>query len=81
MSIRVKLSSLIFLIGLCLAPSLPAQPLTIMPLGDSITGGFNGSESNPATPGGYRDALYNDLTSIGYSVEYVDANTQNSSPS
>jgi lysophospholipase L1-like esterase len=53
--------------------------LNIMPLGDSITWGYNGSLTDPASPGGYRDPLYTSLSSEGYSVNYVGVNTENPS--
>ncbi len=45
-----------------------------MPLGDSITYGYD----NPTpTPGGYRGTLYNDLTNAGYNVQMVGSETAN----
>jgi lysophospholipase L1-like esterase len=44
-----------------------------MPLGDSITDGF-------AIAGGYRTALYSQLTAAGRSVQYIGSATNNPSP-
>jgi lysophospholipase L1-like esterase len=41
-------------------------PLKILPMGDSITQGYQSSDSN-----GYRLDLLNDLENGGYSVTYV----------
>jgi hypothetical protein len=46
---------------------------TIMPMGDSITIGL-------PTPGGYRDQLYQDLTSAGFSFTLTGTSTENPSP-
>jgi lysophospholipase L1-like esterase len=50
--------------------------LTILPLGDSITYGYQGS-ALPADPGGYRGTLYTDLTAKGYNVQLVGSETAN----
>jgi lysophospholipase L1-like esterase len=50
-----------------------AQPIAILPLGDSITDGFS-------IPGGYRTALYAQLTAAGRSVQYIGSATNNPSP-
>jgi lysophospholipase L1-like esterase len=54
---------------------LLAAPITIMPMGDSITVGvdYTGNSS-----GGYRDPLYADLTQAGLSVQFEGAT--NTSP-
>ncbi len=62
-------------IGEALASS---SPISILPLGDSITYGY----SVPAVvPGGYRGTLYSDLTSAGYNVQLVGSLTDNPPPS
>jgi lysophospholipase L1-like esterase len=48
---------------------LPANPLKILPLGDSITEG--------TVAGGYRAPLYAALTVDGYNVAYVGDQTTN----
>ena len=62
-----------------LVPKTAKAQLQIMPLGDSITWGYNGSTTSPASPGGYRDPLYTDLTGSGYTVNYVGASNENPS--
>lgn len=54
-----------------------AKPLTIMPLGDSITYGY---ATPNFIPGGYRAPLLQDLTAMGYQVQFVGSDTTNSSP-
>jgi lysophospholipase L1-like esterase len=44
----------------------------IMPLGDSITAGYTPSGG---IPGGYRQELYNNLTTAGYSFKFVGSQT------
>ena len=56
-------------IGLTMAASVPAQAesnggVRVMPLGDSITDGFN-------VPGGYRINLWQRLAAGGYTVDFV----------
>ena len=43
------------------------NPVKIMPLGDSITEGWNGTEG----VGGYRTSLYSDLVNNGFHVDFV----------
>ncbi|MEZ0387988.1 MAG: GDSL-type esterase/lipase family protein, partial [Verrucomicrobium sp.] len=50
--------------------SAQAPPVRIMPLGDSITFGSS-------VPGGYRNKLYQLLTTAGYSVDFVGTQTGN----
>lgn len=50
-----------------------AEPLRIMPLGDSITCG--------TVPGGYRTKLWSDLTTARYAVDFVGASSENPDPS
>lgn len=52
------------------------MPLRIMPLGDSITDGYN---TTAAGRGGYRGDLYDLLTAAGYHVDFVGSRTLNSS--
>lgn len=46
------------------AAAQPAGGVRVMPLGDSITDGFN-------VPGGYRNYLYPALVEAGYSIDFV----------
>jgi lysophospholipase L1-like esterase len=55
------------------ALTLPADPITIMPLGDSITVGVNSTDGS-----GYRDPLYTDLTNGGLSFKFVGSTTAGS---
>jgi lysophospholipase L1-like esterase len=74
------LSKSFFLLAACLLFTLvsPARALTnlgnIMPVGDSITDGVG------STGGGYRDPLYTDLTTAGYSFTFVGALSDDSTP-
>ena len=51
-------------------PKTPVVSVTkkVMPLGDSITDGFN-------IPGGYRIKLWNNITSNGYKVDFVGSSS------
>lgn len=60
-------------LGLALAASALADPMKIMPLGDSITYGY-------PVPGGYRAPLYDMLSSEGYNFQFVGSVTDNPSP-
>jgi lysophospholipase L1-like esterase len=54
-------------------PGLPDESnggTTVMPMGDSITDGYT-------VPGGYRIKLWDDLTSDGYTVDFVGGSTPN----
>jgi hypothetical protein len=62
-----------FVILLFCGAAVQADPITIMPLGASITSGSGG------TPGGYRDRLYTDLQNAGYSFTFVGSSTENPS--
>ncbi len=55
--------------------------ISIMPLGDSLTWGWDES-SDPSTmdTGGYRSPLYGALTADGINVNYVGVNNENPSP-
>jgi lysophospholipase L1-like esterase len=66
----------LFVSALC-SLTLGASVITIMPLGDSITAGTTGL--NTDTPGGYRNNLYADLTAAGYQIQFVGS--QNTNPS
>jgi lysophospholipase L1-like esterase len=70
--------ALVILINALIAPGLcTAQASTrIMPLGDSITYGF-GTVGNAPVPGGYRNRLYQLLTTAGYNVDYVGTENNN----
>jgi lysophospholipase L1-like esterase len=54
--------------------SASSSTIQIMPLGDSITYGF---DTPTPTPGGYRGTLYTDLTNAGYNVQMVGSETAN----
>ena len=63
----------------------PAQVLSIMPLGDSLTWGYDGGPDTPAyldslDTGGYRSPLYSLLTADHIGVTYVGVNNDNPSP-
>lgn len=64
--------------GVLTAISAPPAPITIMPLGDSITKGaiFGGSTSQS----GYRDQLYTDLKGEGANFQFVGVTTSYASP-
>lgn len=67
----------------CLAvPGADAAPISIMPMGDSITYGFAsyGDGKPVPVPGGYRGFLYRDLTAAGYDVRMVGSQTGNPDP-
>jgi hypothetical protein len=66
--------------GLCFLSVILSPPVRaavnlgqIMPLGDSITDGFN-------IPPGYREYLYHLLTDNGYTFQFVGSSTDRSSP-
>ena len=52
--------------------SLQRRPVRILPLGDSITMGLG-------SPGGYREHLFHNLTSMGYNVVFI-GNEDNNNP-
>ena len=54
--------------------SFAATPITIMPMGDSIT---VGADYLTHSLGGYRDPLYRDLSAVGISPVFVGASTSN----
>ncbi len=56
-----------------------AAALRILPLGDSITYGYEGY-GVPGDPGGYRKTLYRDLTSAGFHPTFVGGTTANADP-
>lgn len=58
-----------------------SSTVKIMPLGDSITYGFNGiGYPNGSIPGGYRRELGRLLSAAGISYDFVGASTGNSAP-
>ena len=65
---------------MCFAASvMAADPIRIMPLGDSITRGA----VIPApgdVPGGYRTELWKKLTAAGYTIQFVGEETTNPDP-
>lgn len=69
---RLLIALLMLLLGLGWAANIPTHglagaagvPVKVMPLGDSITDGFN-------VPGGYRIKLWDDLAAGRYSVDFV----------
>jgi lysophospholipase L1-like esterase len=63
----------------CLASTLlDAAPLKILPLGDSITHGFNGiNYPNGSIPGGYRRDLGNRLALAGIPHDFLGSRTDN----
>ncbi|MBP5285568.1 MAG: hypothetical protein ILO34_05605 [Kiritimatiellae bacterium] len=60
-----KLRCLAAAIAAIAASAAFSQTLKVMPLGDSITWGYGGSQS------GYRYFLYRDLVADGYGVDYI----------
>jgi len=59
------------LVGLKMAYCGTETPLRIMPVGDSITAGYNTLNWDADYMVGYRQKLYLDLTSRGYQVDFV----------
>jgi lysophospholipase L1-like esterase len=53
-------------------------PVRIMPLGDSITMGFS---NDSLVQGGYRNRLYDILTTAGYNVDFVGTQTDSNNSS
>lgn len=69
--------SLLLACGLLLADeSALAAPISIMPIGDSITAGGGYGQSGP----GYRGPLYNNLIANGVSFAYAGINTNSNGP-
>jgi lysophospholipase L1-like esterase len=58
--------------------SASSSLISIMPLGDSITYGYDYPND---VPGGYRATLYKDLTAAGDNVQMVGSETSNADPS
>jgi lysophospholipase L1-like esterase len=76
MSLISRASSVLFF--LLPLPSLPAQPVKVMPLGDSITRGTNDINfPNGSIPGGYRRDLGIRLTNAGLVHDFVGENSDN----
>lgn len=69
----------IAMFAFCLASNLlDAAPLKILPLGDSITHGFNGiNYPNGSIPGGYRRDLRNRLAFAGIPHDFLGSRTDN----
>src|SRR6478736_2531080 len=59
------------------ATAARAEPLRIMPLGDSIT---TGNDNFNQTPGGYRTTLFNLLSGAGYDFDFVGSLSDNPGP-
>ena len=84
--VRSLQASLAILIGLlCSTAASEAQSVSIMPLGDSLTWGYDGGPDTPAyldslDTGGYRSPLYSLLTSDGIQTTYVGVGNGNPSP-
>jgi len=60
----------IFLLSLVAVKS-PWAEITIMPLGDSITEGWETISVPPENMNGYRKELFNHLTTSGYDIDFV----------
>jgi hypothetical protein len=56
-----------------------AGPLTVYPLGDSITWGYT-TASAADSPGGYREPLFRNLRLANLPIDFVGANTSNPGP-
>ncbi|MEX2112505.1 MAG: GDSL-type esterase/lipase family protein, partial [Pirellulales bacterium] len=67
----------ILLLAVLLADRASADPLRIMPLGDSITAG---NDNFNLTPGGYRTRLYGLLNAAGYDFDFVGSLATNPGP-
>jgi lysophospholipase L1-like esterase len=74
--LAILAASLTLLVGMEARAS--SSTISIMPLGDSITYGYDVPND---VPGGYRATLYQDLTSAGYNVQMVGSETSNANPS
>lgn len=57
------------------APAHAAEPVSVLPLGDSIT--YGATLATVSTPGGYRGPLVDDLASAGVPLTYVGTTTAN----
>jgi lysophospholipase L1-like esterase len=66
-----------FLIAVSIVTVAYADPLRIMPLGDSITAG---NDNFSLTPGGYRTTLYGLLDAAGYDFDFVGSLQTNPGP-
>jgi lysophospholipase L1-like esterase len=78
--LRVRRQFFFVIVGVVglMAGHVSAEPLKIMPLGDSITSGYTGSSwsgTNKFTFG-YRGPLYTKLTDAGYDFQFVGASTE-----
>ena len=63
--------------GLVREARASSSTVQIMPLGDSITYGYDVPNS---VPGGYRSVMYSDLTAAGYNIQTVGSSTLNANP-
>ena len=72
---RVILSAIIVIISVAVVAR--AEPLRIMPIGDSIT---TGNDDSNLTPGGYRTTLYGLLNEAGYDFDFVGRMQDNPGP-
>ena len=77
---HVVLACCVLFVGAFSTQAPADSTVSIMPLGDSLTWGYNGSLTDPATPGGYRDPLYGMLLNGGVDASYVGANNGNPGP-
>lgn len=75
MSRNVPLLGCLALAAVAIASRSASAATSIWALGDSITNGW--STTTVATPGGYREPLYQRLTAAGMAVDYVGTNTTN----
>ena len=63
-------------------PAAGAEPIRIMPVGDSITVGYTNLPGQPDVPFeyGYRAGLYTRLTDADYSFQFVGNSTEHPTP-
>lgn len=72
MAVRLIIGCALLALG---TQTAAAQPVTILPLGDSITNGFASTNL-----GGYREPLYRRLESIGWRPEFVGSQSSGNFP-
>ncbi len=76
--VRLVLASVIAIVA---SPLAGAQPVKVMPIGDSITfGAWNPFAVRSDVPGGYRRQLAVLLTASGHSFDYVGHRSDNPAP-